>query len=130
VHVLDASAAVELLLGTPKGAHVAVLIDAETSLHAPELLGLEVASVLRRLVRTGEIEAAGGRAALADLSALGIEMYSHDLLLGRIFELRDVLTAYDAAYVVLAEALGANVLTCDAKFAGATGHHAKFTLVA
>ncbi len=119
-----------MLLGTPKGARVAALINAETSLHAPELLGVEVASVLRRLVRTGEIKAAGGRAALADMRALGIEMYSHDLLLGRIFELRDVLTAYDAAYVALAEVLAARVLTCDAKFSGATGHRAKFTLVA
>ena len=130
MHVLDASAVVELLMGTPRGVQVAALIDSGSSLHAPELLGVEVASVLRRLVRLDEITAETGGAVLADLRALGIEMCSHELLLERVFELRNVLTAYDATYVALAEVLACDIVTCDAKLAGATGHRARFTVVA
>lgn len=95
--VLDASAAVELLLRTPLGVQVATRVRAATSIHAPHVLYLEVISVLRRLVRAGTIESTGAERALADLRGLGIERYEHEALTPRIWALRNVLSAYDAA---------------------------------
>ena len=87
------------------------------SLHAPELIYLEVAQVLRRYERTRELAARRARQALADLADLSIETYPHLPLLGRAWELRGNLTSYDSAYVALAEALDAPLLTCDARLA-------------
>jgi len=124
VLVIDASAVVELLLSTPASAQLRSYLTAEHTLHAPELLGVEVVSVLRRLARGGHITDHDAFAAIATLSALGIETYEHQPFLPRCLELRDTLTAYDALYVALAEALGAPLLTCDAKLARSTGHRA------
>ena len=122
--VIDASAVVELLLSTPASAQVRSHLTAEHTLHAPELLGVEVVSVLRRLVRGGHITDHDAHAAVDTLSALGIETYEHQPFLRRCLELRESLTAYDALYVALAEALDAPLLTCDAKLARSTGHRA------
>jgi predicted nucleic acid-binding protein len=131
VLVIDASAAVELLLTTPTGRAVAEALVAESgSIHAPELIGVEIASVLRRLVRIGEIDVASAERALADFGALGVETYEHQPLLARVFALRDTVTAYDACYVALAEGIGAPILTCDAKLAGSHGHKATFIAIA
>lgn len=127
--VLDASAAIELLLGTPAGALVAErLFDPGESLHAPELLDLEVAQVLRRYERARILDAARAAAALHDLADLPLERYSHRLLLPRAWELRANLTIYDAAYVALAELLDATLLTGDATLARAK-HHARVEVV-
>jgi predicted nucleic acid-binding protein len=75
-------------------------------------------------VRDNSITARRGADALEDLRSLGINMHSHDLLMSRIWELRATLTAYDAAYVALAELLDSPLLTCDRKIAGAPGHNA------
>ena len=128
--VLDASATVELLLGTPAGTTVAARVRAASSLHAPHLLDLEVLSVLRRLVRAGQVKAAEAGRALVDLRDLGIERYGHEELAGRIWTLRDALTSYDAAYVILAEALDAELWTTDARLAAARGHRARIRLAA
>lgn len=90
-------------------------------LAAPELLDLEVASVLRRQVRAGDVALRRAGMALADLAALPAQRVSHVPLLGRCWDLRDNLTVYDAAYVALAEALGADLVTVDARMANATG---------
>lgn len=128
--VVDASAALETLLRTEACAAVDALLFAPgETLAAPHLLDLEVAQVLRRYVAAGEITPARGRAALDDLADLPLERYPHDLLLSRIWALRDNLTAYDAAYVALAEALDAPLLTRDRRLAGAAGHGAKVELV-
>ena len=128
--VVDASAVVELLLSTPVGTAVgAALLDGEPTLHAPELLGVEVVSVLRRLVRMNEITGDEAQDAVYYLGALGVEFYEHIPLLSRMLVLRDSLSAYDAAYVALAEALGAPLITCDSKLAAAHGHDARITLV-
>jgi predicted nucleic acid-binding protein len=100
-------------------------LTADHTLHAPELLGVELVSVLRRLVRTGQLHEAEALTALDTFAALGIETYEHQPFLPRCLELRDSLTAYDALYVSLAEALHAPLLTCDAKLARSTGHAAK-----
>lgn len=88
---------------------------------APELLDLEMASVLRRQVASGAIDAKRADLALADLAALPLQRSPHLPLLWRVWELRDDLTAYDAAYVALAEAVGAPLLTADRRLARAPG---------
>lgn len=128
--VVDASAVLELLLGTAIAPRVtARLLDQAESLHAPHLLDIEVAQVLRRFAAAGELTATRGREALNDLDALPITRYPHDILLPRIWELRANLTAYDAAYVALAEALDAPLLTTDACLARAPGHRARVELM-
>jgi predicted nucleic acid-binding protein len=129
VIVLDASAAVELLLGTDAGSWVADRIaDPAESIHAPHLLAVEVAQVLRRLVAAGDVGAARAAAALVDLADLDAERYPHEPFLPRMFALRENLTAYDAAYVALAEALDAPLLTFDRRVAAAPGHGASVEL--
>jgi len=130
VIVVDASAVVELLLNTPTGRAVAERLERSGStLHAPHLLDIEVAQVLRRLARQGDIEPLRGHEALADLAALPLRRYPHRFLLSRIWELRENLTAYDAAYCALAEALDATLLTCDHRIARAPQHGARVDVV-
>ena len=128
--VVDASAILEVLLSTPDGARVAerLFMPGET-LHAPHLLDLEVAQVLRRYALAGELDSARGLEALEDLADLQLTRYPHDLLLPRIWELRRNLTAYDAAYVALAEALVAPLVTRDAALASVRAHHARVELL-
>ena len=99
-------------------------------MHAPQLLDIEITQVLRRLVRQREITAPRAEQALQDLSNLLIGRHDHRELIQRIWQLRDSLSAYDGAYVALAEALAAPLLTCDGKLAGAHGHRAKIELIA
>ena len=128
--VLDASAAVELVLQTPRAERVAArALDPAERLHAPHLIDVEVAQVMRRLVQGKEITAARAEAALLDFEGLVIERHVHRPLLRRMWGLRTSLSAYDAAYVALAEALAAPMLTCDEKLAGAHGHKAKIEVV-
>ena len=120
--VLDASAVIELLLNTPAGREVGRRIAPdEVSIHAPHLVDLEVSQAMRRYARSGQIEEARGRLALEHLSQLGLTRYPHEPLLPRIWQLRHNLTAYDAAYVALAEALDAVLLTRDRSLAALPG---------
>ena len=124
--VLDASAVLEWLLQTRVGARVEARVFSEAAtLHAPHLVDIEVAQVLRRYVKKGLITGSRGDQALEDLVDLSLTRYPHDMLLSRIWALRDNLTAYDAAYVALAEALDAPLVTCDTKIAAAPGHRAR-----
>jgi predicted nucleic acid-binding protein len=90
-------------------------------LSAPELVDLEVASVLRRQVQGGEVDIRRAALALADLAALPLRRAPHRPLLARCWELRDNLTVYDASYVALAEALEVTLLTGDGRLARAPG---------
>jgi predicted nucleic acid-binding protein len=130
VIVVDASAILEVLLGTPAGLRVMerLFAPAET-LYAPHLLDLEVVQVLRRYAFAGELSSTRGLEALEDLAEFPITRYPHDLLLPRIWELRRNLTAYDAAYVALAEALAAPLVTRDAALASPRLHRAKVELL-
>jgi predicted nucleic acid-binding protein len=129
VIVPDASAILEILLRTAGSAAIeARVLDEGESLHAPYLLDVEVAQVLRRFVAQGELTAYRGSAALALLAAFPLARYPHEPLLGRVWALRKNLTAYDATYVALAEGLGATLLTCDRRLAAAPGHHARIEL--
>ncbi len=127
--VIDASALVELLMLTDSGVDIARRIfEGEETLHAPELLDIEVAQVVRRYERLGDLDEVRGAALLRDLSDIAVERYSHRLLLPRIWQLRANLTAYDAAYVALAETLDATLLTRDRRLAVAP-HDADVELV-
>jgi predicted nucleic acid-binding protein len=130
VIVLDASAAIDWLVQSAAAQRIeSRIFSRNQSLHAPELLDLEVAQVLRRLVREGALSAARAEAAIEDLLDLRMTRYPHSVLLPRIWQLRHNLSAYDAAYVVLAEKLGATLLTRDARLASAAGHAATIEVV-
>lgn len=90
-------------------------------LAAPELIDLEVVSTLRRAARSGRLDDRRAGQVLIDLAALPLRRVPHLPLLSRIWELRDNLTAYDAAYVALAEALDALLLTADGPLGRASG---------
>lgn len=124
--VVDGSAMLEVLLGTETGSRIEDrLLSRGESLHAPHLLDVEVAQVLRRYAAAGELTPERGREALIDLADFPVYRYPHDVLLPRIWELRHNVTAYDAAYVALAEALAAPLVTGDARLGSAPGHAAK-----
>jgi predicted nucleic acid-binding protein len=130
VIVVDASALLEALLRTPAAPSVEERLFApEQTLHAPHLLDVEIAQVIRRYAANREIADERGRVALADLEAFPLRRYPHEFLLPRIWELRHNLTAYDAAYVALAEALDAPLLTRDRRLAGAAGGFARIEVV-
>lgn len=128
--VTDASVVVEVLLRTSEAAQIERRLFASSELlAAPALLDVEVAQVLRRYVMRGEISEDHGRLALGLFERFPIRRLQHGTLLARIWKLRDNLTAYDAAYVALAEALGATLLTRDRALAGASGHSAVIEVI-
>ncbi|MGA2859637.1 MAG: type II toxin-antitoxin system VapC family toxin, partial [Candidatus Sulfotelmatobacter sp.] len=106
--VLDASAAVDWLLQTSAGRRIEKRIySGNETLHAPHLLDLEVMQVLRRLALQGVVSVRRADEAVRDLLDLRLTRYPHLVFLPRIWQLRHNLSAYDAAYIVLAEQLGA-----------------------
>jgi len=127
--VVDASAIVELLLARSAAEDIADHIVAhEHMLHAPHLLDVEILSALRRVVAAGEASPSRALEALADLSDLSVERYPHDILINRVWNLKDNFSVYDATYLALAELLtedGATLLTADAGFARATRKHSR-----
>lgn len=128
--VLDTSAAVELLLALPlRDAVVAQLEAADWQIAAPQLLQIEVLQVLRRRVRGGLNDLIVAEAALSGLGELGVRVFDHAPLLNRIWQLRETVTAYDAAFIALAEGLDAPLLTTDARLAHAPGHRAAVRLI-
>jgi predicted nucleic acid-binding protein len=130
VIVLDASAAVELLLSSPLGERVgAKMSDLGGTIHAPHLVDVEVLSAVRRLCAIGDIDVRTGAEVLADLRDLPMERYPHEELLERAWALRLSVTAGDAMYVALAEGLGAVLVTCDGHLARAHGHRVQVELV-
>jgi predicted nucleic acid-binding protein len=121
VIVVDTSAMVEYLVGTdPLGEAVSEAIEGKV-LVAPHGLDLEFANALRRLVLAGHTSMHAAHLALATLRSLPMTRHPHTMLLGRIWELRDNMWPYDAAFVALAEALGAVLVTVDSKFQGVPG---------
>lgn len=120
--VVDASVVVELLLQTADAPRIAgTVLSRGAALHAPQLLDVEVAQVIRRFALRGDISAEHGREAMALLAVMPIARYPHQPLLARIWDLRANLTAYDAAYVALAEGLRCPVVTRDTRLAQAAG---------
>jgi predicted nucleic acid-binding protein len=124
--VLEASAAIDWLLQTAAGRRIEKRIYSQNeSLHAPHLIDLEVGQVLRRLVREALVSAHRADQAIEDLLDLRITRYPHVALLPRIGQIRNNLSAYDAAYVVLAEELGATLITRDSRLASAPNQTAR-----
>ena len=128
--VLDASAAVAVLLNLGPAAtniRLRVSLPGET-LHVPHLFDLEVLYVLGRYSRAGNLSEERERLALSRLEAMRLSRYAHYSFLGRIWDLKYSLTAYDAAYVALAETLAAPLLTTDRRLAQAPGIRAEVEL--
>jgi len=129
--VVDASAAIEVLLRTRLAKVIERrLLDPREALHAPHLIDLEIAHVLRRHCAARKLTEQEAREALAVFLGLPVERHPHEPFLLRIWELRHNLSAYDAAYIALAEALHAPLVTCDRALASATGHRARLELIA
>jgi predicted nucleic acid-binding protein len=113
VIVADASVIVDLVLWRGDAAALADLLLGEEPVVAPALLDLEVAQVLRRWNRSGELEDQRAQQAVLDLLDLPVARQPHDLFLDRVWTLRHNLTAYDAAYLALAELVDARLVTFD-----------------
>jgi predicted nucleic acid-binding protein len=130
VIVLDASAAVEVILNLPRAApdlRTRLMRRGET-VHVPHVFDLEVVAAIRRHALRGVLSKPRARRALRALDDLRVTRYSHVPLRPRIWELRENVTPYDGAYVALAEALDAPLITVDASFAGVAGARAEFEL--
>jgi predicted nucleic acid-binding protein len=129
--VPDASLLVDLLIdGGQRGAWAAAHVASAERLHGPHLLDLEIASALRREVARDKLSRHDALDALRDFSELPVERYPATPLLERIWELRDRMTPYDAAYVSLAEALDVPLVTTDLRLARAGGHAAEIVAFA
>jgi predicted nucleic acid-binding protein len=129
VIVVDASVVVEVLLRTDRGVTLADrLFSGAETLHAPHLLDVEVTQVLRRYAARGDVTEQRAAESLALLAMMPVARYTHEPLLQRMWALRVNFTACDAAYVALAEGLGATLITCDHRLASAPGIATTVTL--
>jgi predicted nucleic acid-binding protein len=130
VLVVDTSAVLEALVGIQPPLGLVERLAADGDLHAPHLIDVEFLHALRQLslsARLSDDRAADVRTDFADLALV---RYPHETLGDRIWALRHNITAYDAAFVVLAEMLGVPLVTCDAKLAAAPAHAAQIELFA
>ena len=128
--VIDASAALEWLRKRPSAPKLTARIASEYGhMHAPHLIDLEVIQVLRRLTRENVVGAERAREAIEDFHGLAIDRHGHREFASRIWELRANLTAYDAAYVALAESLDCPLVTHDARLFRSPGHRARIEMV-
>jgi len=122
--VADTSAVLAVLCADPPEARLRQRLAEDADLHAPHLIDVEIIHALRRLVASGNVTEQRAMSVRADYSQLTMTRYPHHPLADRMWELRHNLTAYDAAFVALSEALGVPFVTCDARLAGASGHSA------
>lgn len=128
--VVDASLALDLMLATSDSYELKQRLEnSGEELVAPELLDLELLQSLRRQLRLKKITRARAAEAVDTLHELPVARIGHGQFLDRIWQLRDNLTAYDAAYVALAEAMEAPIWTRDRKYLGASGHRAVIEIV-
>jgi predicted nucleic acid-binding protein len=125
VLVADASAVIGALLN----ARARGVLTGDLQVHAPHLMDSEIASAIRRRVRAGRLDSRAGWELLERYRRLGITRHSTFPMFERMWELRDNLSAYDAAYVALAEALDCTLLTGDARISGAPGLRCPVTVV-
>ena len=123
--VADASAVIGALLN----ARARGVLAGDLQVYAPHLMDSEIASAIRRRARTGRLDSRAGWELLERYRRLGITRHSTYPMFERMWELRDNLSAYDAAYVALAEALDCTLLTGDARISGAPGLRCPVTVV-
>lgn len=128
VLVIDTSAVLEALVAREPAHGLVERLALDGDLHAPHLIDVEVLHALRRLNILGKLSDERAADARADYRDLALVRYPHTALSDRIWELRHNLTAYDAAFVTLAEVLGAPMITCDSRLDGAPGHTARIEL--
>ncbi len=126
--VVDTSAVLEALAARDPAPGLVERLAGDDGLHGPHLLDTELLHALRRLTRTGAISEERAADARGDFAELALARYPHEPLNDRVWELRHNLTAYDATFVALAEALGVPLVTCDARLASASGHRARVEL--
>lgn len=117
--VADASAIGEILLDRPAAPAIRAVLDSHSTIHAPEHLHVELLSMLRSWTLRGELREGRRAQALSDLRRLRVVRYSVVDLLDAVWELRDQLSAYDAAYLALARQLGLSLITSDGGLAEA-----------
>jgi predicted nucleic acid-binding protein len=128
VIVLDTSAALAALVAHPPIEELLTRLADDGDSHVPHLIDVEVIHALRRLVARGELTEDRAGDARSDFADLALVRYPHHPLADRMWELRGTLSAYDAAFVALAEALDVPLITCDGHLARARGHHARVEL--
>lgn len=119
--VADASALIDLLLDRAGAVATIEAIGERRAIHVPHLAETEVLHALRRWVAGRQLEVERAEGALEDLGELPVVYHAHSPLRERVWALRDRLTAYDATYVALAEALDATLVTADGRLARAAG---------
>jgi predicted nucleic acid-binding protein len=128
--VLDASALADVVVPTPLGARIGPLVEAHgADVHAPALIDAEAASAIRRIELRGDLSEDRAWDALTSVLDFPLVRYPCDALLARAWELRHNLTVYDGLYVALAEAIGAALVTTDARLALAAERHAAVEVV-
>lgn len=126
--VVDTSAILAALVGRPAVFELTARLADDGDLHAPHLIDVEVIHALRRLARSGALSEDRASDARTDFADISLTRYAHHPLADRMWGLRHNLTAYDAAFVALSEALGAPLITCDGRLAASTGHGARIEL--
>ena len=130
VLVVDTSAVLDALVGAAPPPGLIERLATDGDLHAPHLIDVEMLHALRRLSLRGDLSDDRAADVRTDFAELALVRYPHEELGDRIWDLRHNLTAYDAAFVALAEALGAPLVTCDGRLAEAPGHAARVELFA
>jgi predicted nucleic acid-binding protein len=130
VLVVDTSAVLDALAGADAPSGLIERLADDGDLHAPHLIDVEILHALRRLSLTGAMSDDRAADVRADFAELALVRYPHHDLADRIWQLRHNLTAYDAAFVALAEALAAPLVTCDARLAAASTHAVEIELFA
>jgi predicted nucleic acid-binding protein len=130
VLVVDTSAVAAALVGRPPNPSLVNRLRADGDLHAPHLLDVELLHALRGLVLAGHLSEERAADVRADFADLTVVRYGHEALADRAWALRHNLTAYDATFVALAEALNVPLVTCDARLASAPGSSAVVELYA
>ena len=126
--VFDTSAALAALVARPPIEELTGRLANDGDIHVPHLIDVEVIHALRRLVGRGELTEDRAADVRSDFAALALVRYPHHPLVDRMWDLRHVISAYDAAFVALAEALDVPLITCDGHLSRARGHHARVEL--
>ncbi len=128
--VLDASIVIELLVNGRRASSIRQRLEHSTeSWHAPQLIDVEVVQVLRRYVRRGWIVTEHGETAIHALRDFDMVRHEHRWLLSRVWQHRNNLTAYDAVYLALAEALPARLMTADRAFEAVASNQVTVELI-